>query len=224
MAEILPAAHRGPWHCQSVPDWLCHGTERRALAAFEGLEAAPYSALRAAQAPVAFPSKAARSRHRTSHSGSQVDRPKMFPAVVARDAVLWLESSNCSNVPPATIQALVQQHASGRLERPRTVGEWNTSHGTAGALAQTTALTQAHGSWRNIRRSARLGCSEGDQAARSITVVPRDQTTPSTRSWVPRATDWSPRLTCSSETSTSPRTWPSGRSRKPGGACPPPAS
>ncbi len=34
--------------------------------------------------------------------GHHAGRSRMFPTVAARDAVLSLESSNCSNVPPAT--------------------------------------------------------------------------------------------------------------------------
>jgi hypothetical protein len=42
------------------------------------------SALRAAQAHIAFPSTATRQHHRTSHGGGLVDLSKMFPAVSAR--------------------------------------------------------------------------------------------------------------------------------------------
>ena len=66
----------------------------------------------------------------------------MFPAVAARDVVLCLESSNCSNVPLARSNRLpAQQHPSGR---PRT--SWGsgtsagTSDGTPGAPGQATAL------------------------------------------------------------------------------------
>jgi hypothetical protein len=76
----------------------------------------------------------------------------------ARDAVLALESSRCSNVPLAGIQRAPCSAAPIRTayNRPGRLGEWNigrkeTSDGTAGALAEPTALHGAHGAWRNIR-------------------------------------------------------------------------
>jgi hypothetical protein len=54
----------------------------------------------------------------------QAGHSKMFPAVAARDAVLCLESSNCSDVPPAanpTGSLLRGTHQDG-LQRARTPG------------------------------------------------------------------------------------------------------
>jgi hypothetical protein len=55
----------------------------------------------------------------------------MFPTVAARDAVLCLESSNCSNVPPVRIQQTPRSPAPVRMacNRLGRLGEWITSRG-----------------------------------------------------------------------------------------------
>jgi hypothetical protein len=72
----------------------------------------------------------------------QADHSRMFPAMAARDAVLCLESSNCSNVPLAGSNRLpAQQHPSGRpTAAQEDWGSGTPTRGTAGALAQGTAL------------------------------------------------------------------------------------
>jgi hypothetical protein len=94
--------------------------------------------------------------------------------VAARDAVLSLESSNCSNVPPVRIQQAPCSPAPVRTacNRLGRLGEWNTRRNQTGPLGRQLRLrpfTHARGSRRNIRRSGRLKVTqEGDRSARHI--------------------------------------------------------
>ncbi len=103
---------------------------------------------RTAQAHVAFLPTVTRQRYRTSHADhSKTLRRLATPATSPRSRVLQLfKCATCrqSNRLPA------QGHPSGRPTQPGRLGEWNTSHGTAGALAQATAFHRARRSWRDI--------------------------------------------------------------------------
>jgi len=121
-----------------VPAGLTAGAHRSGQQGGQLLEGAGWPA--AASADSSDRPTTTRQRHRTSHEGDQVDRSKTFPRWRHTRSPLALESSNCSSVPPVRIQQVPCSPAPARMAYSGLGRLGEPAHGTAGVLAQGTAL------------------------------------------------------------------------------------